>query len=165
MGIDVEAAYARYGPMVLRRCRRLLRDEERAVDAMHDTFVRLIRNERRLDDHATSSLLFTMATNVCLNELRRQGRKPETSEQELLQEIAREEDTENRTLAARVLAGIFLGERSDSRTMAVLHWVDGMTYEEVAAAVGMSASGVRKRLKRLEQKARHLRKEREKHVA
>ncbi|MFC2146365.1 hypothetical protein ACFLRT_03285 [Acidobacteriota bacterium] len=27
--IDVEAYYARYGPMLLRRCRRLLRDNEK----------------------------------------------------------------------------------------------------------------------------------------
>ena len=31
VSIDVEATYERYGPMVLRRCRTLLRDEERAV--------------------------------------------------------------------------------------------------------------------------------------
>jgi RNA polymerase sigma-70 factor (ECF subfamily) len=41
--IDVEAVYRRYGPMVLRRCRTLLRDEERARDAMKDTFVKLVR--------------------------------------------------------------------------------------------------------------------------
>ena len=33
--------------------------------------------------------------------------------------------------------------------MALLHYVDGMTLEEVAEEVGMSVSGVRKRLRGL----------------
>ena len=36
-----------------------------------------------------------------------------------------------------------------TRTMAVLHFQDGMTLEEVAGEVGMSVSGVRKRLRGL----------------
>jgi len=32
--IDVGALYGTYAPMVLRRCRHLLRDEEQAADAM-----------------------------------------------------------------------------------------------------------------------------------
>ncbi len=38
--------------------------------------------------------------------------------------------------------------------MAVLHYVDGMTLEEVASHVGMSVSGVRKRLRLLKQRSR-----------
>jgi DNA-directed RNA polymerase specialized sigma24 family protein len=70
LAIDVDACYRTYGPMVMRRCRRLLRDEEKAVDAMHDVFVQLLRNEDRLQATATSSLLLQIATNVCLNKLR-----------------------------------------------------------------------------------------------
>ena len=33
--------------------------------------------------------------------------------------------------------------------MAVLHYVDGLTLEEVAIETGLSVSGVRKRLRRL----------------
>ena len=41
MAIDVDAHYRTYGPMVLRRCRRLLSNEDEAVDAMQETFVHL----------------------------------------------------------------------------------------------------------------------------
>ena len=37
--------------------------------------------------------------------------------------------------------------------MAVLHYVDRLTLEETATAVGMSVSGVRKRLRRLQEKS------------
>ena len=48
MSLDVATCYAQHGPMVLRRCRRLLGDEARAVDAMQDTFVRLLTHAGRL---------------------------------------------------------------------------------------------------------------------
>ena len=64
MAIDIEVAYRRYGPMVVRRCRALLNDQEQAVDAMHDVFVRLMRSGDRLDDRGMSSLLYRIATNV-----------------------------------------------------------------------------------------------------
>ncbi len=44
MVVDVEEYYRKYGPMVLRRCWRLLHDEEMAVDAMHDVFADLLRS-------------------------------------------------------------------------------------------------------------------------
>ena len=61
MAIDVEASYRSHGPMVLRRCRTLLRDEEDAVDAMQDTFLQLVRHQERLTDEGPSRLLYRMA--------------------------------------------------------------------------------------------------------
>ncbi|MBF5045186.1 sigma-70 family RNA polymerase sigma factor [Aggregicoccus sp. 17bor-14] len=149
MAIDVDATYRRYGPMVLRRCRFLLRDEEKAVDAMQDVFVQLLNHQEALEASAPSSLLHKMATNVCLNRLRTQRRKPEDAQDELVQEIAALEDLESRTGAAALLQRLFGGEQVSTRTIAVLHLLDGMTLEEVAREVGLSVSGVRKRLRTL----------------
>ena len=77
MALDVESHYLRYGPMVLRRCRTLLRDPAKAEDAMQDVFVSLIRHEGRLRDEAPGALLLRVATNVCLNRLRGEKRRPE----------------------------------------------------------------------------------------
>jgi RNA polymerase sigma-70 factor (ECF subfamily) len=74
MAVDVERYYRVYGPMVLRRCRAMLKDEDAAVDAMQDTFVRVLRYGDRLHGKAPSSLLYTIATNVCLNAIRSRGR-------------------------------------------------------------------------------------------
>ncbi|HUJ73308.1 MAG TPA: sigma factor-like helix-turn-helix DNA-binding protein, partial [bacterium] len=63
-------------------------------------------------------------------------------------------DVEERALDRAVLDGVFAGERASTRTMATLHYVDGMTLEEVAAHVGLSVSGVRKRLRLLKQRSR-----------
>lgn len=149
MALDVEAWYQSYGPMVLRRCRRLLRDEELALDAMHDVFVKLIRYEDRLRDEAPSSLMYRMATNECLNRLRSQRRRPESPDSELVWRIAAADDVEAMAHRRSLLDRIFGREQVSTGTIAVLHLVDGMTLEEVSKEVGMSVSGVRKRLRTL----------------
>jgi RNA polymerase sigma-70 factor (ECF subfamily) len=150
--IDTETTYRRYGPMVLRRCRRLLRDEDKARDAMHDVFVQLMRHEERLSSEGTSSLLFRIATNVCLNRIRSERRRPEDADEERLHRIAGTGDLEAGTAARRLLGRLFGEEPESTRLIAVLHLYDEMTLEEVAEVVGMSVSGVRKRLRRLREK-------------
>jgi len=71
----IDVSYAILDPRVLRRCRRLLRDEGKALDAMHDVFVELLKRETRLDDSAPAALLMRVATNVCLNRLRTEHRQ------------------------------------------------------------------------------------------
>jgi RNA polymerase sigma-70 factor, ECF subfamily len=147
--VDVERYYREHGAMVLRRCRRLLRDEEKAVDAMHDTFVNLLRAEDRLADEAPSSLLLRIATRVCLNQLRTERRRPEDRDEEALLAIASAEEPGARSMS-RFLLGDLLGKEAEStRVMAVLHLVDGLTLDEVGREVGLSAAGVRKRLRGL----------------
>jgi RNA polymerase sigma-70 factor, ECF subfamily len=63
---------------------------------------------------------------------------------------------EAKALDRLVLDGIFEHERASTRTMAVMHYVDGMTLEEVAGHVGLSVSGVRKRLRVLKERTRSL---------
>jgi RNA polymerase sigma-70 factor (ECF subfamily) len=146
LAVDVEALYMKYGPMVLRRCRRLLGDEEKALDAMQDTFVRVLRHSGRLHDKAPSSLLYCIATNVCLNILRSERRHPRVSGEEILLNVASADDVEETAVNRSFLEKIFGREKSSTRVMAVLHYVDKMTLEEVASHVGLSVSGVRKRL-------------------
>lgn len=147
--IDVEHTYRQYAPMVLRRCRRLLRDEEAAHEAMQDTFVRLLRYEDRLEATGLSSLLYRMATQVCLNRIRSQRRRPEVPDADLIARVANAPDAEERFGARRLLDRIFKREPESTRTIALLHLLDGMTLAEVAREVGMSVSGVRKRLRQL----------------
>lgn len=150
MAIDVDALYRRHGPMVLRRCRRLLATEDQAVDAMHDVFVELLRRRARLEDRGLSSLLFVMATRICLNKIR--GTR-KTEGDELLHDIACLDDPLGRSELRMVLDRIFRGEPPSTRVIAVLHHIDGMTHEEVAREVGLSVSGVRKRLRTLKHRS------------
>ena len=157
MAIDVEAYYRRYGPMVLRRCRAILGDEEHAVDAMHEVFVKLLQNADRLEHKAPSSLLYRMATHVCLNRIRAKGRRPEVlGEDDLIERIACARDVEARSSARQMLDRLMGRQLESTRTIAVLHLLDGMTLQEVADEVGMSVSGVRKRLRKLRAEVKEL---------
>jgi len=138
--------------MVLRRCRKLLGDEPAARDAMHDVFVQILSHADELADQAPSSLLFRIATNVCLNRLRSRRRRPEDGDPELLVQIAQETDPAARSAARAALDALFRHEPEDTALIAVLHLHDRMTLQEVAAEVGMSVSGVRKRLQKLRTK-------------
>ncbi len=135
--------------MVLRRCRSLLKREELAVDAMQDTFVQVLRHQETLEGTAPSSLLYRIATNVCLNRIRTQRRHPEDADDELLDRIASLDDAEPRVLARNLIDRLFARDPVSTREIALLHLVDGLTLEEVAGEVGLSVSGVRKRLRPL----------------
>lgn len=154
--MDVEDLYQRYGPMVVRRCRQLLRDEEQALDAAQDVFVRVLERRDKLKADYPSSLLYRMATNLCLNRIRDKKRRGETADDGIIEQIADWEDIESGVVARSMLEKLFGLERESTRTMALLHYVDKMTLEQVADEVGMSVSGVRKRLRGLREKLREL---------
>jgi len=134
--------------MVLRRCRKLLGDDHTARDAMHDVFVQLL-------SHSDEGAWSVSASHVCLNRLRTRRRRPEDGDA-LLVEIAERTDPTARSAARAALDTLFRNEPDDTALIAVLHLHDQMTLEEVAAEVGMSVSGVRKRLAKLRTKLHSL---------
>lgn len=156
MPIDVEAYYRTYGPMVIRRCKQLLKNEERAMEAAQDVFVQLVRRRETLSDASPAGLLLRMATNICLNIIRSQNRHPEDPDDELLLRIAHTSDAEAGIMARLRLDRIFQREDPSTRAIAVMHYHDGLTLEQVANLVGLSVSGVRKRLRRLRLRAQEL---------
>lgn len=147
---NLEDWYRRYGPLVLRRCRQLLRDSGEAEDALQEVFMKILRKPDLVQAEFPSSLLYKIATNTCLNRIRSRNRRPETREETLLLNIASEEDVEARSAAGRLLERVFRKHPESTKVMAVLHFVDGLTLEEVAKETSFSVSGVRKRLRALQ---------------
>ena len=113
-----------------------------------------MRRQEGLTAEAPSSLLYCIATNVCLNAIRAERRRPESPGGELLDRIAGSDDVEALGQARHLIEGVFAREEASTRTMAVLHYVDGLTLEETAARVGLSVSGLRKRLRALRERAK-----------
>ena len=144
--IDPEDLYRRYGPMVLRRCCSILHDEELARDAMQDVFVQLLRKQDRLHGRYPSSLLYRMATNHALNLLRRGGRRRMVHNEELLENLPGSSEPENEVVDRDTVQRVFAGERKGTLRIATLRHLEGLSLEETAREVGLSVSGVRKRL-------------------
>ena len=147
--VDLEAWWQRYGTLVLRRCRFLLRDEDEALDVTQDVFVELLRRQDSLDVQFPVSFVYRVATNLCLNRIRDRRRRPESLEEAGIDEIASLSDTESIVHAASLLRRVFSRHLPSTRLMATMHFVDGLTLQEVAEEVHMSVSGVRKRLRGL----------------
>jgi RNA polymerase sigma-70 factor (ECF subfamily) len=147
--VDAEGLYRRYGPMVLRRCRRMLRNEDTAADAMQETFVRVLRRQGDLVVAHPSSLLYRIATNVCLNVLRDSRRRPLISAEPLLPMLEGRDRLEERLLDSFVVEQVFSGAREGTREAAEMLFLEGRTLAETAREVDLSISGVRKRIRTL----------------
>ena len=154
MAIDVAAWYEKYGPMVIRRCRKILGNGDDALDAVHDVFVNLLKAKPKLYDSFPSSLLYTMATNICLNRLRRRKRE---SPKELIDDdegLFSGIDDGFGQVEAKILLEAVLKEESEmNRSICFMYHSDGMTLREIGEAVGLSVAGVHKRLEAFKKRA------------
>ena len=149
--------YREFGPVVYRRCVRLLGDREGARDATQEVFVKLLREERLLGDgEDVLPWIHRVTTHHCLN-LRRDGLvRGRAVNGDGLDPLEVAADTAasfpQRRLAQQVLA------RFDRTTQAVAVGVlvDGMEREEVAGALGISRRTVHRKLARFLSGARRL---------
>jgi RNA polymerase sigma-70 factor (ECF subfamily) len=153
---DLEDLYRRTGHLVLRRCRGILRDDAEAEDVLQEVFLRALKYERSLR-RAESQLgwLYRTAERCCFDRFKLRKR-----------EVARDPDLLARNpdggrpqsaAEARHLLFAFLG-RFDSKAqqVAVLHWLDGLSQEEIAQRLGWSRRTVGKKLARLRRRAAKL---------
>jgi RNA polymerase sigma-70 factor (ECF subfamily) len=125
----------------------MLGNEEEALDAAQDVFVKLLGAEKRLRGRFPSSLLYTIATNTCLNRIRWKKRHGEifAGDSGIL-DIFSQEPGHDRVEAKMVMDGILKSESESTRTICFMYYADDMTLREIGEALGMSTSGVRKRI-------------------
>ena len=77
---EVADAYRRYGSLVLRRCRRILRDDAAGEDALQEVFVRLMRYGDAFHQAESKVLwLYRVADRCCFDLLARRGARAEAS--------------------------------------------------------------------------------------
>jgi len=150
---EISQLYRRLGPLIYRRCLKLLRNPDNARDATQEVFVRAVKHKETLRaDRQCLPWLYRVATNYCLNFIR--DRKPidDRQPEEILKSTSGEERLDARR---RVLA--VLGE-FDSKTqqIAVYSLLDGMTQEEIAEVTGFSRKTVGKKLKRFSERSKEL---------
>jgi RNA polymerase sigma-70 factor (ECF subfamily) len=135
--------------MVLRRCRSLLNDEDQALDAMQDVFVKVLRRKDTLRPDHPSSLLYRIATNTCLNEIKKRKRGHGGNDEQALQNLPGRDDPEGRILDACLLEQLFDSAKPGTRFIAEIYYLREATLAETARETGLSVSGVRKRLQGL----------------
>lgn len=72
-----------------------------------------------------------------------------TTGDEILDRIVSAEILEDKAVNKMFLDQLFSSQKASTRTIAVLHYRDGLTLEETAEMTSLSVSGVRRRLRKL----------------
>jgi RNA polymerase sigma-70 factor (ECF subfamily) len=155
---EVAQAYRRYGSLVLRRCQRILRDRAAAEDALQDVFVRLWRYGNAFREAESKVLwLYRVADRCCFDRLARRGARAEVTFADQFMSLA-DKVSDAKSVEDRDVVMCFL-DRFDDRVkqVAVLHYLDEMTQEEIAAATGWSRQTIFKKLAFLRTRAAALR--------
>jgi RNA polymerase sigma-70 factor (ECF subfamily) len=156
-----EAAFAelveKYKQPVMNLVYRILRDATEAEALAQNVFVQVHKSAHRYEVTARfSTWLFTIARNLCLNEIRRRARHPadslEGTQQETDDQPARQfEDRKTALPQDALLQGELerkieeaLAELPDmQRTAILLCRRDDMSYEEIAEVIGCSLSATK----------------------
>ncbi len=155
---EVAEAYGRYGHLVLRRCSRILRRDDAAEDALQEVFVRLWRyGDAFRAAESKVAWLYRVADRCCFDVLARDRTRREVPFDETGAELV-SEGSDRRAIEDREIVLMFLSRFDDRvKEVAVLHYLDGLTQEEIAAATGWSRQTVVKKLAFLADRAEKLR--------
>jgi len=131
---------------------RLLGSDDLAGDALHDTYLRLQRQEDRGPILSPSAYLLRMAVNIAVDIQRRQSRNLSTDDVEALMELSDPapgpaqvvEDRVELEALSRIMAR--LPERR-RQVLLLVRW-EGLPQKEVAERLGVSLRTVENELKR-----------------
>lgn len=155
---EVTDAYRAYGHLVARRCRRLVRREDLAEDALQEVFVRLWKyGDAFRAAESKVAWLYRVADRCCFDRLDARKRRHEVALEEAAVALPSQPSAARAVEDAEIVL-LFL-DRFDDRTreVAVHHYLDGMTQEEIATATGWSRQTVVKKLALLAERAEKLR--------
>ena len=145
-----EAIVTRYRRVLLRYCTRIL-PEERAEDAVQQTFVRAYDAMR--DGDAELRLrpwLYRIAHNTALNALRDKGLRHEQLDDNF-DGVERPDQALERSMGLREVLGAVQDLPERQRDAIVLREIEGRSYDQIAAELGVTGGAVRQLLNR----ARH----------
>lgn len=150
---EVADLYERYGHLVLRRCRALLRDDALADDAFQNAFIKLMRHGAGVREAASPlGFVYRAADRCCFDLL---GKRSRRAEGELPPEIGGHHPDPR--FEARDLVLSLLGRlKEKDRQVAVWFFLDGLSQGEIAQELGWSRQTVNKRVQVIRERAEKL---------
>jgi RNA polymerase sigma-70 factor (ECF subfamily) len=140
-------SYSRYGPALLRKAERMLRNRADAQDVVHALFLELLQQTTPRSD---LPYLYRAVTNRCLNLLRDRSARARLLEQAALPLEPVRTTCEARAIDLDLLSKLVaMLDRSASEIL-VYRYLDDMSQEEIAALLGLSRKTVGHKLARIE---------------
>jgi RNA polymerase sigma factor (sigma-70 family) len=147
----MDALYRRWGPMVLRRARAILGDEQAARDTMQEVFLRALGDSARFRHEASPvTWLYRATTNLCLNVLRDGARRQRLMALQTPHAPPAGPLPEDKVALAAVLRQV----PESLREIAVYYYLDQMNQDEIAEVCGVSRRTVGNRLEEFRALAR-----------
>jgi RNA polymerase sigma-70 factor, ECF subfamily len=131
-------------------CRRICGNDADALDATQDALIAIVRGLDRFDGRAAfGTWAYRIATNACLDELRRRKRRPEPG----LPEHERPQRDHGPGVDAAVTDQLVVGAAlealpPDFRAAVVLRDLCSLDYQEIAEVLGIPPGTVRSRIAR-----------------
>jgi len=144
----IEKLYREHGHQVLRRARRLLRNDEDARDVLQDVFLDIFKNPDRFEARSSiATYLYAATTHACLNRLRDgKTRTRLVAIEGAGRTQAAPARSESRALACEILGGL----SDDDAALAVYLYCDELTHDEIAELYGCSRRHIGDLAKRLQ---------------
>jgi RNA polymerase sigma-70 factor (ECF subfamily) len=143
-----ESAFRKHGPRVYGICLRLIGDPDRAADAAQSAFIRAWEHRGQfVSGTDLGAWIGRIATTTALNELRSDARRrlERIGDHDYLTANAPTDDTSAGAMAME--AGI-ASLPSATRSVFVLHDVEGYSTDEIASLAGIAPATVRVHLHR-----------------
>ena len=161
----VRAVYRRYGPLVTSVSMQMLRQRDLAEEATQQTFVQAWRASGGLDaDRDIAPWLVTIARRVSIDIVRREGRRPSTSLDQVDPSDGALVSVPHSETAAWEVAQVRLAIGSlplEDQEVVRLQHLEGYTQQEIAERLGLPLGTVKSRSfrahKSLAAQLRHLR--------
>ena len=130
-------------------CRRMTGDPTDAADACQEALIAIVRGLPGYDGRsAFGTWAYRVATNACLDELRRRRRRPDPGLPEGAAEPASPVDHVEGVATRVDLDTALRSLPPDFRAAVVLRDVCGLSYDEIAAALAVPPGTVRSRIAR-----------------
>ena len=130
-------------------CRRMTGDAADAADACQEALIAIVRGLPAFDGRsAFGTWAYRVATNACLDELRRRRRRPEPGLPEGSAEVPSSLDQIESSTTRVDLDRALQSLPTDYRAAVVLRDVCGLSYEEIGEALSIPAGTVRSRIAR-----------------
>ncbi|WP_157934475.1 sigma-70 family RNA polymerase sigma factor [Microvirga ossetica] len=121
---------------------------DRAEDLVQDTVLRALRRRESFEKGTNQKAwLFTILRNTCFSERRRARREIEDADGRLASEMATGADQESR-LVLQELEAALARLPQEQREALLLVGMEGLSYEETAAALGCAVGTVKCRVNR-----------------
>jgi RNA polymerase sigma-70 factor (ECF subfamily) len=143
------ALYQKYAPAIYAHCRRLLQSQAAARDATQEAFVRVLtRGPSFPNDDDALRYLYRVSTNVCLNQIR-EFKVHTRAAASLRTRPAWSGSMEAQHVDREFVAAVLERCGEAGATVAIMHYVDGMSQVEIAGILGITRRTVFNRLRKL----------------